>query len=268
MIPKKMKTVLVTNDDGYISSGYLPLLQILSKTYHVIPVAPRVKKSWIGKAVTAYHDLEIQTITYEGFDIHTLNGTPADCVQIGCYHLLDSFPDYVISGINLGTNIGIARLLSSGTVGAAMEAALASIPSLAISLSIPPEIRTHHNWYHSESYTFFRGPADITLKLSSMIFECPIDKQFFSLNIPFNATIETPIDVTIPFDASYGSLFEITEQRLQHRVPPVQYQHMQKGTDIYTLYHDRVSLTPLNLSMVSLEQVQIVKEYMQKQWRI
>lgn len=261
-----MKTVLVTNDDGYTSSGYIPLLKALACEYHVVAVVPETKKSWIGKAVSAYDSIEIKKITYEGFDLHAVKGTPADCIQIGLYHILSSSPDYVISGINLGTNIGVARLLSSGTVGAAIEASLANIPSLAVSLSFPANIRKSKDLYSRESFDLFTDSAAIACKLSKKLFSCPLFRPCFSVNIPFHATVHTPLEITIPFDASYGALFHGTTDILHHRVPPVRYENMQEGTDILALHQGKISVTPLDLSMVSSDSIRCVSTYLNDTW--
>ena len=223
-----MKTILVTNDDGYTSAGYVSLLQALSKEYHIIAVVPSTKKSWIGKAVTAYDTLKITPLSYEGFELYTINGTPADCVQIGLYHIMNSRPDAVISGINLGTNIGTARLLSSGTIGAAMEATLASIPSIAFSLSIPKDIRRTHDLYSKTSVPLFHSAAEIAQKLSRTLLESNLTKKIFSVNMPYQATISSTLEITIPFDVGYGPLFQVSEKQITHVVPPVEYTDMKK----------------------------------------
>ena len=119
-----MADILLTNDDGYRSVGFLPLLKELSKQFSVVAVAPSEEKSWIGKSISARKELTIQKVKLGDFDIYSLNGTPADCVQVGLYDVLDNKPKLVISGINTGDNVGHARILSSGTVGAAMEASI------------------------------------------------------------------------------------------------------------------------------------------------
>jgi len=70
-------------------------------------------------------------------NIHALDGTPADCADIGIYHLFESRPDLLISGINTGGNEGLGFLLSSGTVGACLEANIAGLPAVALSQGLP-----------------------------------------------------------------------------------------------------------------------------------
>ena len=80
-----MDKVLVTNDDGYKSIGFYPLLEELSESFDVIAVAPESEKSWIGKSISARTKLKIEEKNINGFKINTINGTPADCVQIRLY---------------------------------------------------------------------------------------------------------------------------------------------------------------------------------------
>src|SRR6185369_14008527 len=101
-----MKKILLTNDDGYRSIGFTPLLKELSKNFSVTAVAPSDEQSWIGKSISARRKLLLKQETLEGSTIHTINGSPADCVQIGVYDVLDTKPDLVVSGINIGENIG------------------------------------------------------------------------------------------------------------------------------------------------------------------
>jgi len=122
-----MTTVLITNDDGYKSAGFLPLVKEFAKEFSVVPVVPDHEKSWIGKAITKNKKLRVKKIKRDNVDLFLLNGTPADCTQIGLYHIAKHRPDLVVSGINIGLNIGTARMLSSGTIGAAIEASFEGI---------------------------------------------------------------------------------------------------------------------------------------------
>ena len=148
-----MTDILVTNDDGYKSAGFVPLVKELSKKYSVTAVVPDRGRSWIGKAITTKKELKIKKITYDGVEMFLLNGTPADCVQIGLYDIVDTRPKMVISGINIGLNIGQARTLSSGTIGAAIEGSIDGVRAIASSLSIPVNIRDNKtDFYTPKNY--------------------------------------------------------------------------------------------------------------------
>ena len=83
-----MTEILVTNDDGYTSAGFVALVKELSKDYAVTAVVPDRGRSWIGKAITTKKELKIKKITYDGVEMFLLDGTPADCVQIGLYDIV------------------------------------------------------------------------------------------------------------------------------------------------------------------------------------
>ncbi|MDH7517553.1 MAG: 5'/3'-nucleotidase SurE [Candidatus Thermoplasmatota archaeon] len=245
-----MTDILLTNDDGYKSAGFLPLLKELSKEFSVVTVTPDKEKSWVGKAVTTKKPLKLKKVKLKGFDIFTINGTPADCVQIGLYNVLDYLPKMVVSGINQGSNVGHARILSSGTVGATMEAAIEGVKALASSLRIPREIKKTLDLFDEKNYVVFENAAKITAKLTKML----IDKEFddvdlFSANIPFNVSLDAEIEITKPFKKPYGKLFYEQGDELILRTPNLDFVDLQDGTDLKAISEGKVSLTPINLSL-------------------
>jgi 5'-nucleotidase len=120
--------ILLTNDDGYDSDGLIELYKSLSESFDCYVVAPDRGRSCCGHAVTTGAPLEIKR---EAEQFWVVSGTPADCVRIGINYLQLS-PDWVISGLNHGGNLGV-DILYSGTVAAAREANLLGIPSMAVS---------------------------------------------------------------------------------------------------------------------------------------
>ncbi len=126
--------ILLTNDDGIHAPGLLALYRSLRPKHHVFVVAPNVEQSAVGHAITLTDPIRVEEIHTDGeFFGYSVKGTPADCVKLALAELLKNTPDMVISGINLGANVGI-NLLYSGTVSAATEAAVLNLPSLAVSL--------------------------------------------------------------------------------------------------------------------------------------
>jgi len=121
--------ILVTNDDGVHSEGIRALADALRPLGDVTVVAPIQEASAIGHALTLRRPLRIDTI---GPDIFAIDGTPTDCVNIAITHILEGKPDLIVSGINKGWNLG-DDVTYSGTVSGALEGALLSIPSIAIS---------------------------------------------------------------------------------------------------------------------------------------
>jgi len=126
--------ILLTNDDGINAPGILALADALSDFAQISIVAPFSEMSAMGHAITISDPLKVTEIFQD--DEHfgwAVGGTPADCVKLAINGSLVEKPDLVISGINQGANVGI-DIIYSGTVSAAYEGTLLSIPSMAISL--------------------------------------------------------------------------------------------------------------------------------------
>jgi 5'-nucleotidase len=125
---------LLTNDDGIYAKGLSALYQELSKDADCLIVAPEVEQSAVGHAITLFRPLMVREVKKNGHQLgYAVTGTPADCVKIGIKELSEKPVDMVISGINLGANVGI-NVIYSGTVSAATEGAILGIPSMAVSL--------------------------------------------------------------------------------------------------------------------------------------
>jgi 5'-nucleotidase len=124
--------VLLTNDDGIDASGLAALTEAFAAAGHELAVAaPLTEKSGSSHAVTLHRPLQIDDLGPARWAVH---GTPVDCVNVAVNHLLKPRrPDLVISGINRGANLG-CDIHYSGTVGAAREACLLGLPSMAVSL--------------------------------------------------------------------------------------------------------------------------------------
>lgn len=125
---------LLTNDDGIHARGLRALHAALSEVAECIVVAPEREQSAVGHAITLTRPLMVRQVREnDAFSGFAVTGTPADCVKIGIKELAPGPVDLVVSGINLGPNVGI-DVIYSGTVSAATEAAILGVPSLAISL--------------------------------------------------------------------------------------------------------------------------------------
>ncbi len=126
--------ILVTNDDGIYSSGISALWDVAKEFGEVNVIAPINEKSAVGHGITISNPLYVKEIKREdGFKGFAVSGTPADCVKLGMKSLLPFNPDLILSGINIGSNLG-NNIIYSGTVAAAIEGATLDIPSVAISI--------------------------------------------------------------------------------------------------------------------------------------
>lgn len=121
--------ILVTNDDGYLAHGIQVLSDAARELGTVDVVAPDREQSATSHSLTLHHPLRVR-MPSEG--VQVVDGTPTDCVVLALGELLAEKPDFVLSGINHGPNLG-DDVLYSGTVAAAMEATILGIPAIALS---------------------------------------------------------------------------------------------------------------------------------------
>lgn len=148
--------ILVTNDDGVRSPGLRALAECMQDIGDVFVVAPDRNRSAVGHALTLDLPLRAEEIKT---GIFAVDGTPTDCVNLGIHGLLKKRPDLVVSGINLGSNIG-DDITYSGTVSAALEAALMGLPAFAVSL----DCRQFHGDDLATASTFSRHLAETIRK--------------------------------------------------------------------------------------------------------
>lgn len=127
--------ILVTNDDGIFAKGIRNLVEVMIELGDVVIVAPDSPQSGMGHAVTINNILRVNEVAYpvEGVKAYSCSGTPVDCVKLAIYEVLEKKPDLIVSGINHGANSSI-NVIYSGTMSAAVEGAVESIPSIGYSL--------------------------------------------------------------------------------------------------------------------------------------
>jgi 5'-nucleotidase len=178
--PKRLKKtiggftpgILLTNDDGIFAKGLESLVKVLKDKYPLWVVAPESEQSAVGHALTLTQPLRVKKIyKNKSFYGYGVSGTPADCVKIALHELIAPRPHLLISGINLGPNVGI-NVIYSGTVSAATEGAMMGLTSIAVSL----------NSYHTQQ---FEPAARITAELVSLLINNPLPPGIsFNVNIP------------------------------------------------------------------------------------
>lgn len=128
-------TILVVNDDGITAPGIKVLIDAMKEIGHVVVVAPDSPQSGMGHAITISKPLRLDKVDiYEGVEMYRCSGTPVDCVKLAVNKIFKGKkPDMCVSGINHGLNNSI-NVLYSGTMSAAVEGAIESIPSIGFSL--------------------------------------------------------------------------------------------------------------------------------------
>ncbi len=164
-----MTSLLLTNDDGYGAPGLRALEEALSSLGEVWVVAPEREQSAMSHALTLHKPLRVR---HHGPRHHAVSGTPTDAVFLAVNHLMGGVrPDLVVSGINRGANLG-DDVSYSGTVSAALEAALMGLPAIAVS----------HIGHHDRDY---RPAAAFSARLAKEILArgLPV-KHLLNVNVP------------------------------------------------------------------------------------
>lgn len=183
MMLNQRKNILLVNDDGVRSKGFLHLRDyLIAQGHRVFAIVPDREKSCVAHAMTFSKEMRLNKVDEDFF---TLAGTPVDCVIVGLELLKDVFtPDIIISGVNNSQNIG-REIFSSGTVAAAREGAFNDIKSIAISIDL---IERHEEGscaiYYEHSYRVLNS-----ILLSQSEIEWPA-QSFMNVNIPKSLTGE------------------------------------------------------------------------------
>ena len=160
--------ILATNDDGVYSPGLTILAKALRALGDVWVVAPDREQSAVSHSLTLYRPLLVEEIMER---VYTVNGTPTDCVNLAVHGVLPRRPDIIVSGINKGANLG-DDVTYSGTVSAALEAAIMGIPAFAISMAARENFK-------------FDTAAAFAVKLASLLADEGLKKDtLLNVNVP------------------------------------------------------------------------------------
>ena len=243
--------ILVSNDDGYFAPGITLLAEALRPLGEVTVVAPERDRSGASNSLTLDRPLTVRRAANGFFSV---NGTPTDCVHIAVTGLLDFTPDVVVSGINLGANMGDDTIYS-GTVAAAVEGYLLGIPSVALSLT-------------SKAGEHFDSAIGVALQMVERLRRAPFGEPVL-------------LNVNIP-DVAPGALagFEVTRLGKRHKAEPVVKLQTPRGetaywigpaggaadagpgTDFHAVENRRVSVTPLRMDLTHGGQLARAKEWL------
>ncbi len=246
--------ILLTNDDGIDSPVLEPFIAELSAVAPVRTVVPASECSWTGKVISRFSQIELNQVERSGYTIYTLGGYPADCANIGVHALFDTMPALVVSGINMGTNAGLAFFLSSGTVGAAVEGFLAGVPSLAFSLELPSQdfaLWRRERRLESHTEDLLSNAAAVGRSIVQEVWDggLPSDASLMTVNMPTSTCEHTPRRFTGITPTIYGSIFSRTsaENCFEHAFSGLQIQ--QEEGDIIALQNQEVALTPVRFAL-------------------
>ncbi|WP_456471994.1 5'/3'-nucleotidase SurE, partial [Methanocaldococcus sp.] len=243
--------ILIVNDDGIYSPSLIALYKALKNKFedaNITIVAPTNQQSGIGRAISLFEPLRMSKVKLDK-DIYgyAVSGTPTDCVILGIYQVLKKVPDLVISGINIGENLG-TEIMTSGTLGAAFEAAHHGAKAIASSLQITSD---HLKFRELDIPIDFSVPAEITVRIAEKYLKHDFPCDVINLNIPEKATLKTPIEITRLARKMYTTH---VEERLDPRgrsyywIDGYPIYDEKEDTDVYVLRKKgHISLTPLTL---------------------
>ena len=166
---------LLTNDDGISSPGLAAIVDVMKQYGEVFVVCPDQDKSAVGHSITFRDPLKVKETIVFGEDVKawTVSGTPADCVKMALEVLVPNTIDFVVSGMNIGSNVGRDSYYS-GTIGAAREASYFGKPAVAVSLDID-----------NAQLTDFKAAKTIFKNTMAMILQNQIEPNLLlNINIP------------------------------------------------------------------------------------
>ena len=233
--------ILVTNDDGIYSPGIAALAKAANKFGEVQIVAPDVEQSSMGHAVTHSRPLSYRKspINFEGIEAFRVNGTPADCVALGAH--INNITDVVLSGINMGPNLGNS-MWHSGTLAAAKQAVLLGMKGIAFST---PVGKTEPDFNALEPY------VEESLK---MLLETP-GLSLFNVNLPAQpkGIKWTRQSVRFYVGKVVPGIDPMGRKHYWFTISPLE--AAEEGTDRWAVENGFVSITPLRLDLTNEEEL-------------
>ena len=229
--------ILVTNDDGIYSPGIAALAKIATRFGEVKIVAPDVEQSSMGHAITASRPLSYKKspVDFGGIDAYRVNGTPADCVALG-QHLWEK-TDVVLSGINMGPNLGNA-MWHSGTLAAAKQAVLFGMKGIALSTpvgDVEPDFDLLDPFVEKTLEILLNNP----------------DLNLINVNFPKNpkGVRWTRQSVRLYDNQIVPALDPMGRKSYWFTVIPLE--PAEEGSDRWAIENDFVSITPLRLDLTN-----------------
>ena len=250
--------ILVTNDDGITSPGIRRLVDAVRPLGEVYVVAPDSPQSGMGHAITIEDPLRLEPVSlFDDITAYQCTGTPVDCVKLAVDKVLHRKPDLCVSGINHGSNSSI-NVIYSGTMSAAMEAAITGIPAVGFSLLA-------YDW-----------GADMT---ASHHYARNIAREVLEKGLPDHGLLNVNIPA-LPLEEIKGAKFcrqadAKWQEEFNERIDPRGRQYFwltgkfvnfDKGndTDVWALEHGYVSIVPVLYDFTAYDTL----DYLQQKWTL
>ena len=255
---KTQSIILITNDDGVSAPGIRALVEAVKGLGKVVVVAPDKPQSGMGHAITIGHPLRMQKVNvFEGVEAYSCSGTPVDCVKLAVDKVIHRKPDICISGINHGANHSI-NVIYSGTMSAALEAAIESIPSIGFSL------------------LDLSIDADFTaaIKYARILVEHVLNSKQNDKHLCLNVNIPKGEEKLIKGIKICRQAYAKYEEEFDERKDPHgrryywltgEFINFDKGkdTDVWALEHNYVSVVPVQFDLTNYD----LKKKLEKIWK-
>ena len=250
-------TILVVNDDGITAHGIKALIEVMQEIGRVVVVAPDSPQSGMGHAITIGKPLRLDKVDiYEGIEMYRCSGTPVDCVKIAVDKILHRKPDICLSGINHGANHSI-NVIYSGTMSAAMEAAIENIPSIGFSLLD-----------FSMEADFSAAKVYVKKIVQKVLSQKKVKHLLFNVNIPaVDETLIKGIKVCKQAYAKYEEAFlerkDPTGRKYYWLTGEFVNYDPGKDTDVWALKNNYISLVPVQFDLTNYT----LKKQIETNWK-
>jgi len=240
-------TILLTNDDGINSPGLKELYDLLVKEHNVWIMAPDGDRSGKSQSITLKDAIKVTKVSDR---IFSCNGTPADCVVVSMLGAVADKIDLIISGINLGPNLG-TDIIYSGTAAAARQGALNNCPSIAVSLA-----KRKHPYNFDKAVSFISK----NIKLFCTLWK---NDHFININIPQDLTSDYSVEVTHPSRRIYEDKlveFVAPNNDIYYFLSGVGIESSDlKGEDSSAIINGNISISPIYLHPVNHNEDELYK---------
>jgi 5'-nucleotidase len=253
---KQKPVILITNDDGITAPGIMNLVEAVKDLGKIVVVAPDKPQSGMGHAITIGQPLRLHKVQVFGdVEAYSCTGTPVDCVKLAVDKVLHRKPDLCLSGINHGANHSI-NVIYSGTMSAAVEAAIESIPSAGFSLL---------DYNIEADFTGARQSARLVVE---KMLQTKLDKHtVLNVNIP-----SVPPDLLRGIKICRQAYAKYEEDFIERTDPngrkyfwlTGEFVNFDKGkdTDVWALDNNYVSVVPVQFDLTNY----VLKTQLEKQW--
>lgn len=257
MAKKDKPVILITNDDGISAPGIRALYESVKDLGKIIIVAPDKPQSGMGHAITIGQPLRLQPVElFPEIDAYACSGTPVDCVKLAVDKILHRKPDLCLSGINHGPNHSI-NVIYSGTMSAAMEAAIENIPAVGFSLM---SYKHDADFSAAQYYTRLVTEKMLKDKMSKHI--------LLNVNIP-----DSPLSDIKGYKICKQAYAKYKEKFIERKDPSGRKYYWLTGeflnfdnardSDVWALANNYVSIVPVEFDLTDYG----VKKRLEQQWK-